>query len=110
MVVTGIIPFLLYISILTNILLIWFVMKKTDEMSTLREDTFTIFETVEQFSDHLDNLHELETFYGDQNLQSLMTHSREVINNIIDVQEKYYDDVETTLETYDEEESTEEKE
>ena len=110
MVVTGIIPFLLYTSVLTNILLIWFVIKKTNEMNELREDTFIIFETVEQFSDHLDNLHELETFYGDQNLQNLMTHSRQVINDIVDVQEKYYDDVETTLETYDEEESAEEEE
>ena len=110
MVVTGIIPFLLYTSVLANLLLIWFATKKIDEMSELREDTFAIFETVEQFSDHLDNLHELDTFYGDQNLQNLITHSREVINDIVDVQEKYYDDVETTLETYEEEESTAEEE
>jgi hypothetical protein len=107
MTVIGIIPFFLYTSIIINILLIWFVTKKTSEMNELRDDTFAIFETIEQFSDHLDNLHELDTFYGDQNLQNLMTHARQVINDIIDVQEKYYDDVEATLETYEEEEKTE---
>ena len=40
---------------------------------------------------HLEDVHALETFYGDQTLQSLISHSKTVINNIIDFQEKHYE-------------------
>jgi len=110
MTVVGILPFLFYTSVLTNITLVWFAIKKINEMNEIREDTFTIFDTIEQFSNHLDSLHELDTYYGDPELQNLISHSRQIINDIIDVQEKYYDDVETTTETYDEEESPQEEE
>ena len=60
-----------------------------------------LFNSIESFSDHLDNIHGLETFYGDENLQNLIDHSRQLINEMVDLQEKYYDDIEVELETYD---------
>ena len=103
MVILGIVPFLLYLSILINIALFWYALKQLDEMNSIREDTLEIFESIESFSVHLEDLHELETFYGDQELQSLIEHSRTLINDIIDVQEKYYDDIEITTEDHDDE-------
>ncbi len=69
-------------------------------MGDIREDLLYNLESIESFSDHLDQLHEMEAFYGDQTLQKLIDHSRRVINGIVDLQEKYYD-VETGIETYD---------
>jgi len=109
MVVIGIIPFFLYISLLVNIGLILLIRLKINEVDEVRDDTMALLNKIDNFSNHVENLHELESFYGDQVLQGLINHSKEIINDIIDIQEKY-DDVEVTVETYDEEESTEKEE
>jgi len=96
----GLVPFLLYLSTLINIFFVWFIIKNLNEMDDIREDLLYNLESIESFSDHLDQLHEMEAFYGDQTLQSLIDHSRRVINDIVDLQEKYYD-VEAGIETYD---------
>ena len=67
---------------------------------------FLLFENTEEFIDHLEQIYELEMYYGDQNLQSLIEHSKGLINNYIDIQEKYYD-VEVEL---DDKENPEEEE
>ncbi len=105
--VTGVLPFLLYVSTVINIVLIWYVSRLVNQQGELREDNLEMLKSIESFSDHLDSLHGLETFYGDQKLQDLIQHSRELINEIITLQEKYYDDLEVEQETYDD--NTEEK-
>ena len=100
MVLFGTMPFLLYMSTIINIFLIWFVAKTLSVTEEMREDIDGSLESLENFSDHLDNLYGLETFYGDQTLKELIDHSREIINEIVDLQEKYYD-VEVELEIDD---------
>ena len=94
MFVVGILPFLLYISLVINCGSIWYIRKLLSNSSDLGEDVHEIFNQIEKYSDHLDQIHEMETFYGDQNLQSLISHTRTLINDIIDVQEKHYDNIE----------------
>ena len=51
-------------------------------------------------------------YYGDENLQNMINHSRQLINDFVDFQLKYYD-VEEEEEDFDptpEEETPEEKE
>tara|TARA_Y100000310_G_scaffold170492_1_gene170671 strand:- start:449 stop:706 length:258 start_codon:yes stop_codon:yes gene_type:complete len=84
----------------------------------VQEDVLNIFGKLEGFSDHLDSIHDMEMFYGDSNLQDLINHSRRLMNDIIDVEEKYYvyedeDDEEGVLEddsADDAEEAPEEEE
>jgi uncharacterized membrane protein YwzB len=108
MTVVGILPFILFISILFNALAAWYVLKLIKKEENLQNDVLKIFKSIESFSDHLESIHELEAFYGDQNLQNLIQHSRELINQIVDLQEDYYDDIETEMETYDEDNDDEE--
>lgn len=112
----GIVPFMLYLSVVLNIVFIWYLKTNLTALDEVREDLLGTLETVESFSNHLDQLHELESFYGDETLQALINHSREVINDLVGLQEKYYD-FEAGLTTYDdideeaqEEEAPEEKE
>ena len=105
----GVLPFALYLSIILNIIFIWYIRNNLASLEEVREDLVSTLEIIESFSDHLDRLHELETFYGDETLQTLINHSREVINDFVDLQEKYYD-LEVGLETYDDNEEAEEEE
>ena len=106
MVVLGVLPFLLYTSIIINCVLMWYTKKVVDVSDSLKDDVVDIYNEIESYSDHLDQIHELETFYGDQDLQNLIKHTRTVVNNIIDIQQKYYDDVEV-IEDEDYEEGNE---
>ena len=110
MVVLGVVPFLLYLSTVFNITLIWFLYKTVKRSEEIRDDTFTFFNSIEGFTTHLENLHEIETYYGDSDLQELISHSRKLINEFIEMQEEYYDDLEITTEEENDSSEKEEKE
>ena len=45
--------------------------------------------SVEEFGRHLEAIYEMQTFYGDENLQKLIEHSRELRQDLLDFQNKY---------------------
>jgi len=90
MYIAGVVPFLLYVSALINIFFLWYVYQFLIESSKIEDDMNIMFESTEKFSEHLEQIHELEMYYGDENLQYLIDHSRELLNQYIDIQEKYF--------------------
>jgi len=109
MYLVGILPLLLYLSTLFNFLLIWYTYHFINENKNVEEDINLLFDNTEEFVGHLEQIYELEMYYGDQNLQNLIEHSKELINNYIDIQEKYYD-IEVEINDEDDEEDTEDTE
>ena len=99
--VVGMLHFFLFLSALTNVGLIAYSISLLRYQSTMRKDVETIFKTLEEYTDHLDEVFSLESFYGDQTIQKLIDHSRQVLNDIVDFEEEYYDDVEVEEEKYD---------
>ena len=45
--------------------------------------------SAKNFSNHLGSLHEMETFYGDETLGSLIRHSKQVIEDIKEFEDIY---------------------
>ena len=70
---------------------------------------YHIFNKTEEFVNHLDSIYELEMYYGDEDLQNLFVHSRELINEYVDIQEKYFE-AEVLVEEGTEDDSDTEKE
>tara|TARA_B100000287_G_C20154529_1_gene591582 strand:- start:204 stop:422 length:219 start_codon:yes stop_codon:yes gene_type:complete len=64
-----------------------------------------LLESNEQFLQSLEEIYSLEMYYGDEHIQNLIDESRLLINEFIDVQEKYFD-VEVTEMEQDEEDET----
>ena len=91
-----------------NLGLVWYIKEALQKTEDLEKDVTDVVEKIDMFSEHIENIHQLEMYYGDENLQNLIDHSRGLINDFIDFQEKYFD-VEVQSET-DEEETTEEEE
>ena len=111
MIVFGTVPFLLYLSMLINLGLLWYVGRILQQMEDLEEDVTDIVEKIDAFSEHIESLHQLEMYYGDENLKGLIDHSRGVINDFIDFQEKYFDvEVQEEQSEQDEEETSEKEE
>ena len=109
MVLFGPLPFFLYLSIIINAVLVWFSVKAIQKNNEIEEDVQSILEMTENFADHIEEVHSLEMYYGDQDLQNMLEHSRTLINDMISMQEKYFE-VEVVSEEkeeeYDQEAST----
>ena len=45
--------------------------------------------SIEEFGKHLETIYEMPTFYGDESLQRLITHSRELKQDLVDFQNRY---------------------
>ena len=103
----GVVPFFLYLSIFVNIGLAWYLLLTLQTAKDLEEDCDSVFEEIQDLVDHLENIHGLEMFYGDQHLQDLIDHSKRLVNKIIDFQETYYD-VEVEVEQIDDNQDPEE--
>jgi len=70
------------ISFLVNIFLLLYARWLIKSYSVLIEDISSINEMVLKFTEHVKSVHELETFYGDETLNSLLQHGRELVDKI----------------------------
>ena len=101
----GLLPFLLYISVVANFFITWYVLRLINNYNEVEEDFMKVLQLLENFSDHVEEIHGLELFYGDETLKALIDHSREIINDVIDIQQKHFD-VEVLEEQDDREKET----
>ena len=92
MAIAGILPFLLYLSVIVNLVLFWYIAKCLIKLEEIEESVSHIFNKTEEFTNHLESIYELEMYYGDDDLKGLIEHSKELINEYVDVQEKYFED------------------
>ena len=107
--VFGFLSFFLYLSLLINLGLMWYLKKIMEKSGDLENDVIDTVKQIEEFSSHIEELHELEMYYGDENLQKLIEHSRELINDFVDFQARHFD-VEVVEEEEQEEDQAEEQE
>ena len=87
----GAIPFFLFLSLVVNVCLLWYIKNYLDKQRRLEDDVVDIVNKIDLFNSHIESLHELELYYGDENLQKLMEHSNELINYFIDFQAEHFD-------------------
>ena len=69
---------LLAISIVVNILFLFYVRWLFTEIAKNNEDIRIINTELQLFDEHLNTIYELEMFYGDETLKSLLDHGREI--------------------------------
>lgn len=87
--VLGVVPFLLYLSILINISAAWFIYNLINRVEDVSEDIEFLFNNFHDFSNHLEKIHELEMFYGEPVLQNLINHSKQLVDDIEEYKFKY---------------------
>ena len=97
---------ILTISIILNILLVAYLAWLLRKMWVISESFGFIFDSLKHFSNHLESIHELEVFYGDETIGGLIKHSKQVVEDLKEF-EMFYS-TEETEEEEDGEEETEE--
>ena len=61
---------------------IWYIRGLLILMYQLTSDIEAMQDELEEFSKHLNNVYEMEIYYGDETLQQLIRHSKDIIDNI----------------------------
>lgn len=66
-------------SFVMNVVFMFYVRWLLNAIEAINKDVENITEIIYQFSQHVNTIHELEMFYGDQTLKGLLDHSRELV-------------------------------
>ena len=74
--------YILIFSAILNIALIWYILYLLRKLLFVSDNIDDLLESVSQFADHLNNIYNLETFYGEPVLEKLVAHSRDVLDKI----------------------------
>ena len=99
---------ILCISISINVLLGWYLFKLLKRFLFLSDNLDDLFIQLDGYTLHIENVHSLETFYGEPVLQNLMNHSKDVVDYIDDFRNDF-DDTKDVLEDDEEQELDDEK-
>ena len=85
-VILGLISF---VSIITNVLLLRLALWQSRELADVSDGLGDLVEIIESYKNHLGDVYQLDSFYGDETLEGLMTHT----NAIRALLEEQYGDV-----------------
>ena len=69
----------LTLSIVLNLLLAWYVVQLLKRFLQISEELDEFFDSLIEFSEHLEIVNNMETYYGDATLQNLVRHSKDVV-------------------------------
>jgi len=96
--VVGYMSVVLFLSILANIGLGWFIYKILNYQNELEEDLETLSDEAQDLKLHIKSIYELDMFYGDDTLQSMLEHMN-----------RFSEDVDYYIDKYSTEEDSEEE-
>jgi len=68
----------LVLSISANVLLIWYIRQVIRRVWDLSENMDEIVEILEEYSNHIQTINEMETYHGDAVIDNLLKHSKAV--------------------------------
>jgi len=71
-------------SLILNGVLIWYARKLTKQFIFFGENTENLKEALKEFGTHVNGLHELEMFYGDETLGALIKHAKHIVEVVED--------------------------
>tara|TARA_R110000824_G_scaffold8338_2_gene37692 strand:+ start:5931 stop:6239 length:309 start_codon:yes stop_codon:yes gene_type:complete len=81
---------LLAVSIVINILFVWYIVQLLKRLLNISDNMEEFFVSLEGYREHVETVYNLERFYGDSTLERLLTHSKE-FNEDIDALKSLYD-------------------
>ena len=100
----------LVFSVILNIFLIWFSRKHSTRLFYISENLNDLQQILSAYNMHLKQIYSMETFYGDENLQFLIEHTRSLSNLLeqdygeityltdpIEIEEEIYDEIEEEI-------------
>lgn len=75
---------LLSLSVIINGFLIWYCRNLIKFVKMTTNDVNSLQESIDSYKEHLTRVYGLETFYGDQTLQGLLEHTKDLSGDVDD--------------------------
>ena len=97
---------LLGISIIINGFAVWYIRELLIRFKFYSENTGQLFTNLQEYTDHLQRVNQMEVYFGDPTIQGLLEHSRDVTVTVAE----YLDIFSLEEEDLDAQEEEEEKE
>ncbi len=70
------------VSVPLNVLFVWYIRKMLQKLLFVSDNMSDLLRTLSAFSNHLNELHEMEMYYGDETLAHLIRHSKAVVRYV----------------------------
>jgi hypothetical protein len=86
---TNAIPLLLGLSVVINILFIWYLRNLLTKFVYVSENIYDLKTMVEIYQNHLEVVSELEMYFQDPNIEQLMKHTEDLLEQLKDYEEFY---------------------
>ena len=83
------ISIILAVSLVLNIFLIWYLKKVLENLLFISDNIGGLFDSVDLYKNHLQSVFELETYYGDETLQALIDHTKELNEELKEFEHVY---------------------
>ena len=93
-VVVGLLPFFLFLSAVLNVAAGFYIAALIKELRQYNLDFVDILNTCNELRNHIEEVHEMEMFYGEPVLQGLIDHTKRATEEIEFYLDKYSDSVE----------------
>ena len=69
---------LLILSVALNIFAVWYVRELLVRFKFYSENTTELFTNLQEYTEHLEKVNQMEVYFGDPTIQGLLEHSRDV--------------------------------
>ena len=76
---------LFIISLIINVLCLLYTRWLLRSLTIINEDMNNLSNILGDFSEHISQIYELEMFYGDETLEGLLKHSKDLVSTIDDL-------------------------
>ena len=69
-------------SVLLNVVLVWYSRRLVVDLSDISQEVEEVITDLKVYHNHVENIYNLETFYGDETLRALLEHSKAVSERV----------------------------
>jgi len=76
-------------SVFINVFLFWFAKKSSSRLTLVASNIDEIMSAIENFESHIETLYEMETFYGDETLHSVIAHAKGITEFLSEFEDIY---------------------
>ena len=76
-------------SVFINVFLFWFATKSSRRLTIVASNIDEIMGAIENFESHLETIYEMETFYGDETLHSVLMHAKGITEFLSEFEDIY---------------------
>ncbi len=72
----------LVLSLLLNGILLWYIRKMLGKLLSVSDNMGDLVEDLASYQNHLQQLYEMEMYYGEPSIKNLIVHSRQIIEHV----------------------------